>query len=109
MANLNDKQILWHGKVFDFREPLIIPNLSLPLCNKYGVNSSGSPVISKACEFLLEFTPMKIGAGMTFLEVALKVTPLYSPLITPPSPSYIKRGKKEGGVRLGDKGGLLIT
>jgi hypothetical protein len=52
-------------------EPLIIPNLSLPPRNEYGVNSGGSPVISKAYGFLLEFIPMKIGAGITFLEVAL--------------------------------------
>jgi hypothetical protein len=28
--------------------------------------------MSRAYGFLLEFTPMQIGAGMTFLEVALK-------------------------------------
>jgi hypothetical protein len=47
--------------------------LSLPPRNKYGVNSGGSPVISKTYGFLLEFIPMEIGAGMTFLEVALKL------------------------------------
>jgi len=47
--------------------------LSLPPRKKYGVNSSGSPVISKIYGFLLEFIPMEIGAGMTFLEVALKL------------------------------------
>jgi hypothetical protein len=35
------------------REPLIILNLSLPPRNKYGVNSGGSPVMSKAYGFLL--------------------------------------------------------
>jgi hypothetical protein len=53
------------------REPLIIPDLSLPLRNKYGINSGGSPVMSKTYGFLLEFIPMEIGAGMTFLEIAL--------------------------------------
>jgi hypothetical protein len=48
------------------RKHLIIPNLSLPPRNKYGINSGGSPVKSKAYGFLLEFIPMKIGAGMTF-------------------------------------------
>jgi len=40
-------------KLLELREPLIIPNLSLPPRIKYGVNSSGSPVISRACGFLL--------------------------------------------------------
>jgi len=53
------------------REPLIISNSSLPPRIQYGVNSGGSPVMSRAHGFLLEFIPMKIGAGMTFLEVAL--------------------------------------
>jgi len=30
--------------------------------------------MSRAYGFLLEFTPMKIGAGMTFLEVAYIIT-----------------------------------
>ena len=60
-------------KPHDLREPLIIPNLSLTPRNKYGVNSGGSLVISKICGFLLEFIPMKIGAGMTFLVVTLKL------------------------------------
>ena len=34
-------------------EPLIIPDLSLPSRIKYGVNSGGSPVMSKTSEFLL--------------------------------------------------------
>ena len=59
-------------KCLNFREPLIIPDLSLPPRNKYGINSGGSPVISKTYGFLLEFIPMKIGAGMTFLEVNFK-------------------------------------
>jgi hypothetical protein len=50
-----------------------MPNLSLPPRNKYGVNSGGSPVFSRTYGFLLEFIPMKIGAGMTFLEVALRI------------------------------------
>jgi len=37
----------------DLRKPLIIPNLSLPPRIKYGVNSGGSPVMSKAFGFLL--------------------------------------------------------
>jgi len=40
---------------------------------RYGVNSGGSPGMSRAYGFLLESTPMKIGAGMTFLEVAFRV------------------------------------
>ena len=56
----------------NLKQPLIIPNLSLPHRIKYGVNSGGSPVVSRACGFLLEFIPMKIGAGMTFLEGPLK-------------------------------------
>jgi hypothetical protein len=35
------------------REPLIIINLSLPPRIKYGVNSGGSPVISRVSGFLL--------------------------------------------------------
>jgi hypothetical protein len=46
---LNDDSEL-RGKL---REPLIIPNLSLPPRIKYGVNSGGSPVISKTYGFLL--------------------------------------------------------
>jgi len=37
----------------DLRKPLIIPNLSLPPRIKCGVNSGGSPVMSKAFGFLL--------------------------------------------------------
>jgi len=59
--------------------PLIITNFSLPPRIQYGVNSGGSPVVlgpsgfpaSSAGQALLEFIPMKIGAGMTFLEVAI--------------------------------------
>jgi hypothetical protein len=40
-------------QISKLREPLIIPNLSLPPRIKYGVKSSGSPVISKAYGFLL--------------------------------------------------------
>ncbi|MBM4349741.1 MAG: hypothetical protein FJ106_07630 [Deltaproteobacteria bacterium] len=36
-----------------FREPLIIPDSSLPPRIKYGINSSGSPVISRPSGFLL--------------------------------------------------------
>ena len=38
---------------------------------KCKVNSGESPAISNPSGFRLEFIPMKIGAGMTFLEVAL--------------------------------------
>jgi hypothetical protein len=48
------------------REPLISSNLSLPPRIQYGVNSGGSPVMPKTYGFLLEFIPIKIGAGMTF-------------------------------------------
>jgi hypothetical protein len=51
----------------------IIPNSSLPPLIRYGVNSGGSPVMLRGYEFLLESIPMKIGAGMIFLEVALRV------------------------------------
>ena len=53
-----------------FREPLTIPNGSLPPRIQYWVNSGGSPVMSKTYGFLLESIPMKIGAGMTFLSEA---------------------------------------
>jgi len=56
------------------REPLIIINLSLPPRIKYGVNSGGSPVMSRTSRFRLEFIPIEIGAGMTFLEAALNIT-----------------------------------
>jgi len=62
------------------REPLIIPNSSLPPRIRYGVNSGGSPVMSRVYGFLLESIPMKIGAGMTFLEVALTLKFLRSGL-----------------------------
>ena len=38
-------------------------------------------------------------------ELALKVPPPSSPIITPHFPSYIKRGKMEGGVNKGGIGG----
>ena len=34
--------------------------------------------MSRTYGFLLEFIPMKIGAGMTFLEVALKIQTLFA-------------------------------
>jgi len=40
-------------------------SLSLPPRNKHGINSSGSPEKLGKTGFLLEFIPMKIGAGMT--------------------------------------------
>jgi hypothetical protein len=39
--------------ICDLREPLIITNSSLPPRIKYGVNSGGSPVISRSSGFLL--------------------------------------------------------
>jgi len=33
--------------------------------------------------------------------------PTPPPLVTPPSPSYLKRGKMDGGVRPGGREGLL--
>jgi hypothetical protein len=40
-----------------------------------GVNSGGSPVIPGTYGFPVEFIPMKIGAGMTFFELALICEP----------------------------------
>ena len=40
-------------EIIDIRKPLIITNLSLPPRIKYGVNSGGSPVISRDSGFLL--------------------------------------------------------
>ena len=65
ISNPNHKEIS-SVPVYLKRKHLIIPNLSLPPRNKHGVNSGGSPVKSKTYGFLLEFIPMKIGAGMTF-------------------------------------------
>jgi hypothetical protein len=48
-----------------------IPKWSLSPRTKYGINFGGNPAMSKAHGFLLEFTPMKIGAGMTFLGVVI--------------------------------------
>ena len=56
---------------YELREPLTLHNLSLRPASSTGVNSGGSPVIPGTYGFPVEFTPMKIGAGMTFLEVAL--------------------------------------
>jgi hypothetical protein len=63
----------------DIRTPPIITNLSFPPRIQHRVNSDGSPVLlgpsgfpaSSAGQALLEFIPMKIGAGMTFLEAAI--------------------------------------
>jgi hypothetical protein len=51
-------------KIQNSREPLTIPDLSLPPRIRCGVDSGGSPVLLRASGFLLEFIPMKIGAGM---------------------------------------------
>jgi hypothetical protein len=37
------------------------------------MNSGGGPVMPKASGFPLEFIPIEIGAGMTFLEAALSI------------------------------------
>jgi hypothetical protein len=41
-----------HSHSLDYREPLIIINLSLPPRIKHGVNSGGSPVMSRVSGFL---------------------------------------------------------
>jgi hypothetical protein len=60
---------------YELRKPLTIHNSSLPRFIQYGVNSGGSPVIPGTYGFPVEFIPMKIGAGMTFFELALICEP----------------------------------
>ena len=58
--------------------------------------------MSRAYGFLLEFIPMKIGAGMTFLEVALTIRhppfTIYHLLFgLDPLDINLNKGKEEGG------------